>query len=581
MRTRWTDASCPLHPTGTSPVRQSSGRSSGVEHNLAKVGVEGSNPFARSNITKSYRNLPIRPSRTADSSACYTILLHNQGIDDPLSALSDAVNRGARCSTRLLHNGGGGLVERAGWFHYRRRVPDALQAVVGRCEIWRSLHTDILEIALSRARRLAADMDAEFSATRIMLGVLDDVVPKLSVTMHGIDLSAALADRLTHRFEQRGSDRAATASEPSLGDVYRQYLSDPRHDRCHRTSEAYRTTERWIAEFFGADTPIGAISRERCRAFVDFLMSVPKNANKKYPNLTLAEAVAATAHDPNVPRINAANVNAYLNKFAGAMNWAELEGLIARNPAKGLRIPDRVKRRDKRRPFSAAQLLRIFRAPLFTGCIDDEHGYARRGRCHPRRARFWVPLIALFSGLRLNEICQLDVADIIELDGVPCFTVRSGLDDDGGQKRVKNLASERVVPIHIDLRRIGLCRFVTGQQSIGHTKLFPEIAVGSNGYRSKNFSQWFSRFLTACGAREPLTCFHSFRHCFRDGLRASGVSRDISLALGGWANGSSSGDVADAYGSGFPTRLLEDGINRIRFAGLDLSHLIDQSGPAS
>ncbi len=26
------------------------GRSSGVEHNLAKVGVEGSNPFARSKI---------------------------------------------------------------------------------------------------------------------------------------------------------------------------------------------------------------------------------------------------------------------------------------------------------------------------------------------------------------------------------------------------------------------------------------------------------------------------------------------------------------------------------------------------
>src|SRR5688572_28807473 len=32
------------------PVRRSSGRSSGVEHNLAKVGVEGSNPFARSSF---------------------------------------------------------------------------------------------------------------------------------------------------------------------------------------------------------------------------------------------------------------------------------------------------------------------------------------------------------------------------------------------------------------------------------------------------------------------------------------------------------------------------------------------------
>ena len=33
----------------TCPDRQS-GRSSGVEHNLAKVGVEGSNPFARSSF---------------------------------------------------------------------------------------------------------------------------------------------------------------------------------------------------------------------------------------------------------------------------------------------------------------------------------------------------------------------------------------------------------------------------------------------------------------------------------------------------------------------------------------------------
>ena len=32
------------------PDRQS-GRSSGVEHNLAKVGVEGSNPFARSSVS--------------------------------------------------------------------------------------------------------------------------------------------------------------------------------------------------------------------------------------------------------------------------------------------------------------------------------------------------------------------------------------------------------------------------------------------------------------------------------------------------------------------------------------------------
>jgi integrase len=40
---------------------RSSGRSSGVEHNLAKVGVEGSNPFARSNIQRDIRGLQNSP----------------------------------------------------------------------------------------------------------------------------------------------------------------------------------------------------------------------------------------------------------------------------------------------------------------------------------------------------------------------------------------------------------------------------------------------------------------------------------------------------------------------------------------
>ena len=40
------------------PDRQS-GRSSGVEHNLAKVGVEGSNPFARSSFFDALNNIKL------------------------------------------------------------------------------------------------------------------------------------------------------------------------------------------------------------------------------------------------------------------------------------------------------------------------------------------------------------------------------------------------------------------------------------------------------------------------------------------------------------------------------------------
>src|ERR1700739_2734151 len=39
------------------------GRSSGVEHNLAKVGVEGSNPFARSRFSQENQEVERGPSR--------------------------------------------------------------------------------------------------------------------------------------------------------------------------------------------------------------------------------------------------------------------------------------------------------------------------------------------------------------------------------------------------------------------------------------------------------------------------------------------------------------------------------------
>jgi len=361
-------------------------------------------------------------------------------------------------------------------------------------------------------------------------------------------------------------------TDHSLSEVYRRYLADPRHLRCARTIESYGTTGRWIAEFFGGDTPVRQITREQCRAFVTFLQSVPANAHKRFPNLTLRQAVEVTTDRSDVERINAANVNAYLNKFAGALNWAEQEGLVDRNPARGLRVADPIRKRDKRHPFSPEQLQCLFNAPLYTGCVDDWNGYTRVGSNVIRRARFWIPLIGLFSGLRLNEICQLDHADVLILDGVLCFNVKATSSQSISEKRVKNVASERIVPVHAELYRVGFEEYLGARRKGEGAKLFPELKIGSTGYHSKAISQWFSRFLIASGAKQPLTCFHSFRHNFRDGLRTSGINRDLSLALGGWTNSSTAAEVADNYGSGYPPRMLEEAINKIKYQ-LDLRHL--------
>jgi integrase len=288
--------------------------------------------------------------------------------------------------------------------------------------------------------------------------------------------------------------------------------------------------------------------------------------------LTPVEIAAKAKAEGRDDLINAANVNTYVNKLGGVLNWAVKEELLDRNPALGLRVADPTLRRDKRLPFTADQLRAIFTAPLYTGCRDDEHGYAVPGSNRPRNARFWVPLVSMFGGLRLNEACQLDVADVRRIEDIDCLVVTERSDESTNDKRLKTNSSERIVPVHSSLIDLGFMQFVEQRRRAGEIKLFAEVGMGSTGYRSTTFSQWFRRFIDKAGADSPKTCFHSFRHGFRDALREARIDRDITLALGGWTSvGAAS--VSDAYGSGYRIATLKEAIDRVRYRGLDLSHL--------
>ena len=325
----------------------------------------------------------------------------------------------------------------------------------------------------------------------------------------------------------------------------------------------------------GGDTPVRTITRAQCRDLIDTLRWLPRNASKLYPGLSPVEVAAASKAAGRTDLINAANLNAYLNKLGGVFNWAVKEEMIDRNPAQGLKVPDPMLRRDKRLPFSTAQLRAIFNAPLYTGCRDDRHGYASRGVQRPRNARFWIPLIALFCGLRLNEACQLDVSDVRLIDGVICFVVTEASEVNTTDKRLKTASSTRIVPIHPELIALGFSAFAEARKQAGESKLFGEVNLGATGYRSQTFSAWFARFVAKAGASSSKTCFHSFRHTFRDALREARVSRDIALALGGWttSGNGSAGSVSDAYGSGYRMQTLFKAISTVRYPALDLSHL--------
>ncbi|MCJ2110508.1 site-specific integrase [Methylobacterium sp. E-025] len=357
----------------------------------------------------------------------------------------------------------------------------------------------------------------------------------------------------------------------TLAQVITAFRAEPeRAGQITKLQQTYASVFRLASEMFGTDRLVREIGREECKVFRSMVQSLPPNATKLFPKKSLVDV--AKLATPDTDRLRPATVNHYLDALATLFNYAEGEGWITQNPAKRLAMKG-VKKRHRRDPFTAAELIKIFQAPLFTGCLDDQNGYAKPGPDRPRRGRFWIPLVGLYTGMRQGEIAQLRTDDVRLFQGVLCiFIVADGDDvDEADRKRVKTEAGERYVPIHPTLEQIGFALHVERMRKAGAERLFPDIVRGADGYFSP-FSKWFGRFLTEIGVKRDRNAFHSFRHSFRDAMREAAVPLDVVTALGGWVRGG----LEEHYGSGRITApVLQQHMQRICYEGLDLSHLTD------
>ena len=443
----------------------------------------------------------------------------------------------------------------------------------------RSLGTDSFSVAVRLARRAAFEVEARFERTRRENGLpFDDrlIIPH-EVSDEVMTISSRSREASAVNIKSQTGISAATVDPViTLSDIYERYIKDPTKRRSARTMLAHESTRRVVEDVFGASMPIADITREQCRDLLEILRWLPVNHSKKHGKLSVREAAALAKRDDRIRTINPTNINAYMARFATMLNWAVAEEHIGRNPSRGLQWAETVHPHDRRQPFEVWQLQRIFSAPIYTGCKDDQNGYAVPGPVIATGARYWVPLIGLFTGMRLNEACQLDVADVRNVDGVPCFVLTEDSLTGSRDKSLKTKTSARIVPIHPTLLDFGIIGFVDDKRRCGALKLFDDLPPGKRGFRSVAMSRWFSRFLVSAGASAPRTCYHAFRHGFRDAARNVRIERDVALTLGGWITGGSQSEASDAYGSGYRPQILLDAISAIDFPGLDLSHLMSK-----
>lgn len=322
-----------------------------------------------------------------------------------------------------------------------------------------------------------------------------------------------------------------------------------------------------ISRYFKANTPVAAIDRDACYAFRDMLAKLPPNFTKKHGSSSDLSKVAQKNAAAGRSGLNKQTQEPYLRTLRRLLALAKDRRFIAENPAEGIKPKGRaVPNEHKRNSYSKAQLAQLFNAPIYTGCQDDERNFAVPGPNKPRRSRFWVPLIALFTGLRLEEILQLTSDHVFnDENGEPYLRITRDM-------KVKSNNAYRAVPIHSELIKIGFMSLVAEASSREEDHLLVvDVPHASDKTRSSVFSKRYSTFQKSLKIDEPgrKVTFHSFRHTFRDALRLPDANPDLVRELGGWSRGS---ETSTAYGDGARPEVLRTLVERINYC-LDLSHL--------
>jgi integrase len=103
-----------------------------------------------------------------------------------------------------------------------------------------------------------------------------------------------------------------------------------------------------------------------------------------------------------------------------------------------------------------------------------------------------APLIAVFTGMRREEVCALKGRDFDEHDGIWIVRVQP---TEG--RRLKSIASRRDIPIHSELIKIGLREYVAYR---GRGFLFPELVPSKvDGARGNPLGRWFHHYWRRIG----------------------------------------------------------------------------------
>lgn len=462
---------------------------------------------------------------------------------------------------------------RYGVLYFRIGVPKDLRHHFDTAEIYKSLNTASVRQAASDAQALSATFKHIFLTIRQrqMSDGNDEAKgpeqPKLLEIMRlakqrlryqakidqltdELDASILQQHRLMaqHRRELALVFKAkgASANESVVGDgrnlsayiqPYIESIRSRRNPPSEQTIKSYEVSAKLLVEIIG-DKPLHKLSHNDRNRFDETIIKIPKN-RQKMPE-TRSRSIAEIIQIPGLTLMSPSTVKDEGLRANLFLDWVFHH--------EGRDVPFTLLERFKvakadvqaRRLFSDDELRLVF--------DPSKLGVDRRAAPY----KFWVPLIALHTGARQDEICQLGLLDIKTIDGIECFIITPTLDPDELamqrtlDKHVKSDSGKRIVPFHSKLMELGLPDYVRVLRDSGHEMLFPDLAHAELKYGAL-VSKWFGRYCDKLGLSDPSLAFHCFRHQVITLMTKSGVQRELRKVICGHAGDGEKHETHDDY----------------------------------
>lgn len=317
---------------------------------------------------------------------------------------------------------------------------------------------------------------------------------------------------------------------PLLSEALKAFLDG--NDQWKPTSyKEYKTVAELLPAILG-DIPVSRVDHDAMRTYVAKLKKLPKRNKKPYNHMSLAKILAYKVPDDD--RVSGTTIQNYMTNTGTFFNWCEDQGYEVVPNVTRRKFKIATTKRAATEPFNPDDLHTIFHCQQY---LTDSWS---------KPYQFWMPILGLATGARIEELAQLNLDDVRIHEGVWYIMVT----DEGEGQDAKTESSVRPIPLWPFVTEgLKFPQYAERLREKGETRLFPDLPPVTlkkpNGTKQikygKKASDWFSARKKAWGLKpqnpKRRKVFHSFRSTLASICKHMGFDDRMAEEFHGHASG--------------------------------------------